>query len=390
MLRLDLLRNTAACRVATLQAGGQIVLRNMENLIATLGTNRATTGEMMFWKRKQKDEPASSGENRIDALANDLQQEGKIDQLESELGKFDPRSLEGAERESWYHLYGIVPFREGNRPLAFERFQEGVRQCPDSGFMRFSLGQEHEFRGETRQMFECFDEARFPKVPAQYALAQARYAYLWGRSDKGWSYVAPLLPVYFELKILDTTFLHIRGLPFFQQTWAYLAAFSQLEGDFQELSDLTSKAESECHDLDFDYLKAELKGFRSGDFSVLKKKLRSSIQESQAGNFPSGYQAMRLNILLAQECEDTQEAMQLLESVSLASNDFPWLDDMRLLAKWEQSGRFGNREQEAKLRSQFMARQPMLFEPDNAINFNLLKYQDSLMDEFRKTRRQDG
>ncbi len=85
-------------------------------------------------------------------------------------------------------------------------------------------------------MIECFDKAMFPKVPAQYALAEARYAYLWDRTNKGWSYVDSLMPVYFELKILDTTFLHIRGLPFFQEAWAYLAAFSQLDGDFERLT----------------------------------------------------------------------------------------------------------------------------------------------------------
>jgi hypothetical protein len=343
----------------------------------------------MFWKRHKKPESASPGENRIDALANRLQQEGKFDQLEAELGKFDPNSLAGSEQESWYHLHGIVPFQQGNRPLAFKRFQEGVRQCPDSGFMHFSLGQEHEFRGEADQMFECFDKALFPKVPAQYALAQARYAYLWGRTDKGWLYIAPLIPIYLDLKILDTTFLHIRGLPFFEQTWAYLAAFSQLDGDFGRLIELTNQAESECFDLDFEYLKAELEGYRSGDFSTLKEKLRSSIQELQSSNFPWGYQAMRLNILLAQESVDAQEAMGLLESVALASNDFPWLEDMRLLAKCEQASRAGL-EQETELRAQFMARQPLLFEPDHAINFNLLKYQENLKDEFRKTRLRGG
>jgi tetratricopeptide (TPR) repeat protein len=256
--------------------------------------------------------------------------------------------------------------------------------------MLFSLGQEHEFRGEIDQMFECFDKALFPQVPARYALAEARYAYLWGRTDKGWSYVDPLMSVYFDLKILDTTFLHIRGLPFFQQSWAYLAAFSQLDGDFAKLNDLTSRAESECSDLDFDYLKAELEGFGTGDFSVLKEKLRASIQESQSSNFPWGYQAMRLNILLAQESSDPQEAMRLLESVTLAPNDFPWLEDIRLLAFCEQANKAGNGNQEKELRSEFVTRQPMLFEPDNAINFNLLRYQQNLMDDFRKTRQRNG
>src|SRR3989304_8255928 len=103
----------------------------------------------MSRKRKKKSEPPIQSENRIDALANRLQQGSRIHELESELAKFDPDSLQDAEKESWYHLYGIVPFQQGNRPLAFERFQEGVKQCPDSGFLLFSLGQEHEFRGET-------------------------------------------------------------------------------------------------------------------------------------------------------------------------------------------------------------------------------------------------
>ncbi len=153
---------------------------------------------------------------------------------------------------------------------------------------------------------------------------------------------------------------------------------------------MTSRAEAECSDLDFDYLKAELEGFRSGDFSFLKQKLRSSIEESESSNFPCGYPAMRLNILLAQESEDNEEAMRLLESVTLEPNDFPWLEDIRLLAKCERADMAGDNKLEAELISQFLARQPLLFEPDNAINFNLLRYQERLKEDFKKTRRRDG
>lgn len=344
----------------------------------------------MFWKRKPKATPPQAGENRVDALANRLQRSGMIDQLEAELAQFNPRSLEGSERESWYQLYGIVPFRQGNRSLALERFQEGARQCPSSASIRFSLGQEYEFQGDAKRMFECFDQALFPAVPSAYALAEARYAYLWGRTDKGWSYVEPLMPVYFDLKILDTTFLYIRGLPFFQQAWAYLAAFSQLDGDFQRLIALTHKAEAECSDLDFESLKAELVGFQTGDFAIVKAKLRSSVQESLAHNSPCGYQRMQLGILLAQEATDSAHATRMLESVTLGSNDFPWLDDMRLLAKCEVASRFGNHENEIQLRKEFMSRQPLLFEPDNAITFNLLKYQENLRTEFVEGRRRSG
>jgi hypothetical protein len=239
-------------------------------------------------------------------------------------------------------------------------------------------------------MFECFDQALFPKVPAQYALAEARYAYLWGRFDKGRSYVEPLMPVYFDLKILDTTFLYIRGLPFFQQAWAYLAAFSQLDGDFVRLNALTRKAEAECSDLDFEFLQVELAGFHNGDFAALKEKLRSSIQECQSNNFPCGFPKLQLGILLAQEARDVEQATRMLDSVTLGADDFPWLEDMRLLARCELSAKFGNQGVEMRLREEFMARQPLLFEPDNAISFNLLKYQENLRKEFVRKRLGSG
>lgn len=341
----------------------------------------------MFWKRKQNSHPQEPKQNRIDALANKLQQEHRIADLEAELLRFDPKSLEGAEKESWYHLYGIVPFQQNNRVLAYKRFQEGIAHCPDSGFLLFSMGQEHEFRAEIDQMLQCFDKAKYPRVPPQYALAQARYAYLWNMHDKGWAYVESLIPVYFDLKILDTTFLHIRGLPFFEQVWAYLAAFSQLRGNFDALTTLTEKAAAQCSDCDFDYLKMEHKAYETGYVAPLKEKLQTSIQESRKSNWPCGYQSMRLAIIQAQQSEPAQEGNAILDAVALTSKDFPWLDDMRVLAKCELARRLGDREQESRLQEDFLRRQPLLFEPDNAINFNLLKYQETLKYLFQRTRK---
>lgn len=324
--------------------------------------------------------------NRIDALANKLQQENRIADLEAELLKFDPASLEGVEKESWYHLYGIIPFRQDKRVLAYERFQEGLARCPDSDVLHFSMGQEHEYRAEIAQMLQCFDKAGFPRVPAQYVLAEARYAYLWNRHEKGWEYVVTLLPAYFKLGILDTTFLHIRGLPFFEQVWAYLAAFSKLMGSFDALRDITERAAKECTDFDADYLRIELKAFETGETNALKEKLQRSIQECQKSNWPYGYQAMRLAILQAQELADARQGGAILDAVSLTGTDFVWLDDMRVLAKCELAGRFGDQAREAELQKEFLQRQPLLFEPDHAVNFNMLRYQETLKRCFQATR----
>ncbi len=344
----------------------------------------------MFWKKKKPEEPAApqpqAPADRIREMANRLCSEDNFDAFESELLKFDPAALNENERESWYHGYGVAAFRRGDRRQAFERFQEGVRQCPDSGDLHFSLGQEYELRGDVANMLACFDRALFPGVPGDYILAEARYAYLWDRTDKAWSYINSLLPVYFQLKVLDTTFLMMRGLPPFEQVFAYLAAFSQLRDDFTALEEITEKASRMSNDLNWEFLKAELEGFRSGDFSALKKMLRSLIHDCIAKQFPYGYQEMRLNILLAQENADLLEAMASLDSVSLTANDFPWLDDMRLLARCEMMMKVNNTEEESLLKKQFLERQPFLFEPDNAVNFNLLRYQENVKKEFQETR----
>jgi tetratricopeptide (TPR) repeat protein len=170
----------------------------------------------MLWKKAGAMHSGAPA-NRIEALACLLQEDGGFEKLEAALAEFDPASLGDAERERWYHLRGIVPFRRGNRALAFERFGEAADQYPASGPIQFSLGQEYEFRGDPDRMLECFDRARFPGIPAEYALSQARYAYLWNRFDKGRAYIEPLLPIYFDLRILDTTFLYLRGLPFFEE-----------------------------------------------------------------------------------------------------------------------------------------------------------------------------
>ncbi|MFZ4695082.1 MAG: hypothetical protein ACOYMV_08150, partial [Verrucomicrobiia bacterium] len=62
---------------------------------------------------------AAPNADRLDALANRLQAEGRSGDLEAELGRFDPKSLQGVEKESWYHLRGIAAFQRNDRPLAF-------------------------------------------------------------------------------------------------------------------------------------------------------------------------------------------------------------------------------------------------------------------------------
>ena len=326
-------------------------------------------------------------ENRIDVLANRLQKEGKLAELEPELLKYDPSSLQGTEKESWYHIYGIVAFQAGNRAQAFERLQEGLRQCPDSAVLAFALGQEYEYKAEIQSMLEHFDRAPFPRISAAYTLAKARYAYLWSRNMKGLEYVQPVMDIYFRLKILDSTFLYIRGMPFFEQTWAYMAAFHYLLGDTAGLRTLTDRAERACSDFDFPRLRLKLNAIETRDCSALKERLGADVTEATQNRWPTGYLTLQLRVLEAQSEDNPVAAERVLDSVQFAANDFPWLRDMRLLARCELANRAEDQAREAELQAQFFKKQPLLFEPDNAINFNLLAYQEKLKGRYQKTRR---
>jgi len=348
---------------------------------------------MWFWGRKknsaadvEQDRAEELGPNRLDELATRLQREGRTDQLETEVEKYRPNELDGSERESWYHLHGIAAFRRGDHELAFQRFREGLEQCPDSGVLLYSLGQEYERRGESDRMLACFDRALFPKVSGAHALAEARYAYLWNRHDRGWEYVAALIPAYLKLGVLDDTFLWMRGFPFFGPVWDYLAAFATLEGDFDRLRMVTKDVSKRCSDFDFRELRNRIDGLETGNRSAERARLQSSVAEYRSRGFPFGYQALQLNVILAQEAASEDEAVALLESVEFGDKDFPWLADMRVLALAERAHAFGNTQREHEIRTDFLGRQPLLFEPDHALNFEQLAYQETLKPLYRESR----
>lgn len=190
--------------------------------------------------------------NRVDELANRLQRDGKITDLENELKKLDQKSLTDVEQESWWHLYGIVAFQEKRDAEALERFKQAYKKFPASAQIRFSLGQQYIRTGSIEDGFVLFRTCVFPEVPREYALAQARYAYLCGRYADGLAFIQPFYMAYKQVKILDDHFLYVRGLPFFGRWWAYFAAFSILAGNTDELEAVTEFVSKNCHDYDFE------------------------------------------------------------------------------------------------------------------------------------------
>jgi hypothetical protein len=74
-------------------------------------------------------------------------------------------------------------------------------------------------------------------------------------------------------------------------------------------------------------------------------------------------------------------AANILSNVTLSEDDFPWLNDIRNLALAEVAHRLGDSAIEKEYIKTFLLRQSMLFEPDIALNFHLLRYQENLKPE---------
>jgi tetratricopeptide (TPR) repeat protein len=314
--------------------------------------------------------------NRVEKLASGLLRQGNVAGLESEMDRFDRADLSESELESWYYLRGIAAFRSGDRPLAMLRFKEAHAAFPKSGEIAFSLGQEYEGVGDVESMFELFDSVLFPNISAQYALMQSRYSYLWGDLQRAVFYIQPVLEAHFQLGIADDTFLWMRGMPFFSQTWAYMAAFAELTGDLENLEALTEKAISDLKDCDLTYLTDFLFSMKQNDFSKYEAFL----------NHGTGYQRTRAAVIRAHRQNEYSNAQEVLGSVALGEKDFSWLNDILLLGHCEAAHRL-HPQAEAQLIERFLLRQQLLFEPDHAVNFRLLEYQELLKPIYQARRR---
>jgi tetratricopeptide (TPR) repeat protein len=323
-------------------------------------------------------QPATPKTNRVDELVDALQRDGRIKDLERELTGLDPSTLSRAEQESWWHLYGVAAFHAGRDAEAHTRLQEAYARFPDSAVIRFSLGQQYIRAGGIRRGFELFRTCRFPEVPREYAMAQARYAYLWNLYADGLVFIRPFFEAYKRIRILDDHFLYVRGLPFFGTWWGYLAALSLLAGDLGELESVTKFVVKNCYDYDFDHLQAELAAHREGKpeslLDVLEKKLGSQPEDG----FSSGYLRLNIAVIKARAAKTLYSAKSFLAGVTLTAKQDAWLEDIRTLARAEAAHRFGDPELESECVDAFMVRQPMLLEPDIALDFHLLRYQEVL------------
>ncbi len=320
--------------------------------------------------------PPQREANRVEDLVEALQKEGRVENLEKALVALDPSSLSPAEQEAWWRMYGIAAFQARREAEATQRFEEAYRRFPGSARIRFSLGQQYVRAGAPDRGFELFRGCSFPDIPREYALMQARCAYLCSRYADGLAFLRPFYEAYKAVRVLDDHFLYVRGLPFFGTWWRHLAAFCVLSGDLRELESMTRVVIGNCHDYDFEYLQAELNACRDDRPGQLLPLLEKRLGEGDEDH--AGYTRLTIAVIKARVAPTLEEAHELLAAVALSAQDDAWLEDVRTLAFAEAARRFGDTALEERHAAAFLARQPMLLEPDVALNFQLLGYQENL------------
>ena len=216
-------------------------------------------------------------------------------------------------------------------------------------------------------------------------LAIARYYYLWDRYHLGQQTIQPIFDAYYQLKIVDDTFLYLRGLPTFDEAFGYRAAFGQLMGRHDEARAELAHARAELSDGSFDHLGLILEATASGDWQPVLTDLEQRI-DALAAEFPSGTLRMRRAVLRSRTARTIAAARRELDAVELGSDDHAWLADIRALARAEAAYRLGARAEEKAALAEFWPKQGLLFEPNHAFNFGFLVYQETLKPTYRGQR----
>ncbi|QQR80984.1 MAG: hypothetical protein IPJ69_02225 [Deltaproteobacteria bacterium] len=227
-------------------------------------------------------------------------------------------------------------------------------------------------------MWNPFKKKSSPESQSLESLmTQARSAYLENRYEDAFTSLQPIEEAYRSLKNLNDHFLHKQSLPAFSRWWGYRAALALLTGKIDELEKTTQFFLEQGIEYDFEELKAKLKAYQNHQLGPLLELYEKQMAAMPRGS-ATGYMQMNIATLKALTAKTFEEAKKLLTDVVLTPKDFPWLEDVRTLSLAYLAGRTQNTRMEEERVKEFLPKQPKLLEPDVALNFYLLKYQEML------------
>lgn len=324
--------------------------------------------------------------DRVSVWAKPLLERGAFEEVFSGLTRFEKERLDAAELLAWYELRGAAAYRLGRRMEARRAFEEGVGRLPDAGTLRFGLGQEFEALGDIAGARREWEHVSLTNATAQHLLTIARYLYLWDHPKDARRTLTPIFDAYYRVKIMDDTFLYIRGLPFYATTFETFAACAVLEGDVAIALAELDRATKQLSDYDFGSLREIALAHQSGDWQRVLASDENAIAK-WGTRFPSGMPRVRRAAILSRIAPSLATAIAAIDEVHLAPNDFAWLEDVRTLLRAEAAHRFADALLEQRHLATFLERQAMLFEPHWAFDFGFLRYQETLKAGYQRGKR---
>ena len=346
---------------------------------------------MSLFRRKPDDRsPAADGSTpSFDEIVSPFFAKSDWAGLIRALDRIDPQELDEPQAIRWHTSRGVAAERLGRRDEAVSAYSEGVRRHPDSSALHAVVGRVLEEEGRFDEALQHFRRVRLGDGGGNAVMTAARYCYLWNALEDAIALHAQIFDAYFSLGIADDTFLYIRGLPFFSKAYGAQAAVLVLSGSADEAKDLLERGETELSDLSGTEEERLTLEATLGQPTGLLEYLSGDAQPDRDDGF-SGYARMRLATWRARGSGRPAEAERWLESVTVRDGDFPWLEDVRLLARIAAARKAGELQQDDPRIAELFERQRRLFEPEHAFHFGLLDEQEILKERYRDDRRRFG
>ena len=297
------------------------------------------------------------------------------DQVDRVLSTFVPDDLNDTERESWFFHRARGADDGHDREEGMRRAQASFRMMPHSAKIRLQLVRQHEYTGQTDEMFKLLDEMTPRPKEMGYCLTAAHFAYLWDDYDRALKYLNPLIDIYQPVNQTVSP----QDIPNIAAPLWSAAAIGVAMGQLTPVRQVFERVAKRFGELPDTSAQMYLEGRSQNDFSNLIQFAEETI------TFSEGMLPLQAAILRSQTMEDPVEASQLIAKVRIPS----WrhdLESVRWIVMSDLARQIGNEDQEQGLTNHVLQRMPMLLAPEVVGFFNLVEPMDRYKEAYRSTR----
>jgi hypothetical protein len=319
--------------------------------------------------------------NKIDFLL-DKYPPGQEKALKKKLDKLNKKKLNKIELKSWYEVRGTMEFQEENNELAEDIFLRGLDLFPESPTLHFNVGSAIERLGKIDSAMDHFKFITLANTSSAVVLYIARICYLWDYPKEGENFMQSIFERYYDLGNIDDHYLYMRGLPFYGDSFGYLATFAKMENKNEVIIEELVNAKEKLRDYNFDNLELIANAFITDNWAIVLSSLNKSLAKEDDA-YPYGFQYTKKAVIESRNSTDYTNGIEILESVELTEIDFSWLYDILTLVKSELSNKFERFDDETEFLRLFWKNQPKLFEPNHLFSFGLFQYQEKLKKEYQ-------